>query len=61
MRARKTVITTDIKTFRQIVKFCRRVYESAFSPEEAAEKLKNLTFIDAVKLWREGLPDSAQV
>jgi hypothetical protein len=55
-----TIICT-LDQLRKITRFCREVYFRTFPPDEAERKLRNLTFVDAVLLYQEGLPDSNNV
>jgi len=47
------IVITD-KTLGKINAFCTAVYNSAFSPEVAAAKLKDLPMLDAIALYQAG-------
>jgi len=56
---RGKLISGTADQLNQIARFCRTVYHTAFGPEEGDARLRQLTALDAVALWREGLPESA--
>lgn len=55
------VFAGRLEVLRNVETFCRRVYYSAFGPEEGERRFSRLTLIEAVDLWRAGLPDSRNI
>ena len=55
------VIGGRIEVLRNIEAFRREVYLRTFSTEEAEARLAKLSLIDAVALWRAGLPQSRAI
>jgi hypothetical protein len=54
----KVSFSCRLEVLLNIAAFCRQVYHSAFGPEEGERRYNALTLVDAVALWREGLPHS---
>lgn len=61
MGTRQLVLAGRIEILRNVEAFCREVYLRTFSTEEAEARLAKLTLIDAVALWRAGLPLSRSI
>lgn len=57
-KAPRLLIAGHLELLHRISTFCRRVYYDAFGPEEGERRFAKLTLIEAVALWREGLPYS---
>ncbi len=52
------ILAGKLELLRSVSNFCRQVYYSAFGPEEGERRYLALTMVDAVALWRAGLPES---
>lgn len=58
---KQLVLAGRIEVLRNVEAFCREVYLRTFSAEEAETRLAKLTLLDAVALWRAGLPESRTI